>query len=306
MENNESANETVQAQFGETTENLEGAFAEKQADEATQPENVETEAEEVEDVDFSKKFAALSRKEKDLRSRESEYDSKMAELQAKIDAMEAEKNAEPEVEPELPLEYRLKRNPLKTLEELGYDLNSITEMALNDGQLSPERRMELMKEDIENDYKKKYEQLEERLNEKEKQEEEKKYEATINNFKNEIKEFVSADSEAYELIQANDATELIYDVIEEHHKDTSRILGMKEAADAVESFLEEEAKKFLNLKKFSKLQGSNEETEEPTTERQSPITLSNDHSAASQNKADKKLSREESIAQAASMIKWNS
>ena len=49
----------------------------------------------------------------------------------------------------------------------------------------------------------------------------------------------------YELIQANEANDIIYDVIEEHYNETGRILDIEEAAEAVESYLEEEAEKLL-------------------------------------------------------------
>ncbi len=299
-----SGNETVNAQFGELVDNgnLETAFAEKEAEEIKDSEEKE---ESKEEADFSKKFAALSRKEKDLRSRESSYEQRMAELQAKLDEIEAQKQQEPEVEPELPLEYRLRKDPLGTLSEMGLDYDALTELALNDGKLSQDMQMKLMREEIEKGYQDKYSKLEERLNLKEKEEEEAQYNKVIDNFKSEIQDHVGGDSEAYELIQANEAQDLVYDVIEEHYKEEGKVLSIEEASEAVESYLEEEARKLLSLKKLSPKQEAELEAKEPSAPRQSPVTLSNDHSAASQNQADRKLSNEESAAQAAKLLKWS-
>jgi len=299
-----TGNEVVDAQFGETetaTDQIDVALADKQTSEAAADDTTE---QPQEDVDFSKKFAALSRKEKDLRSRETDYDTKMAELQARLDELESSKTVEPEPAPELPLEYRIKKDPLGTLAELGLDYEALTNLALNDGKLSNDMQMKLMREEMEGDYRKKFEDLETRLNEKEKAEEESRYDKVINDFKSEIETVVNSDSEAYELIQANNATDLVYDVIESHYNENNRVLDVKEAAEAVESYLEEEARKLLKLKKLTKSEEVEEVAVKPNT--QSSPTLTNDHSAMSQNQTDKKLSSEESVYNAAKMLKWDS
>ena len=77
------------------------------------------------------------------------------------------------------------------------------------------------------------------------------------NFQDEIGDFVKQNGEDYELIGASEAEGLVYDVIEEHYNETGRILDLKEAADAVESYLEEEAGKLMKLKKISARLGIN-------------------------------------------------
>lgn len=273
------------------------------AEEGQTTEAVENQSvEQTEQTDqFSKKFAALSRREKDIRTKEQEYEQKLADLQAKYDSV-APKQEEVNEEETLPLEYRLKRNPLKTLEELGFGYEKLTELALNDGKLPPEMQMKLMKEELESDYKKKFEALEEKLTAKELQEQEQKYDAVVNNFKSEIKELVASDTETYELINASDSQDLVFDIISQHYEETNRILPIEEAAQAVEQHLVEEFGKYSNLKKLS---SSGEKADEPSLDqlRQSP-TLSNDLSAQSVNNSDTKLSDEESKAMIAKMIKW--
>jgi len=212
---------------------------------------------------------------------------------------------EPKVEEkaELPLEYRLRKNPIQTLEELGLPYEALTKMVLNDGEIPADMQMRLMREEIERDYQTKFEQLENKLTEKEKAEEEQKYNQTIENFKSEINEFVDS-SEQYELIGANDAYDLVYEVIEQYYEENGRILDTAEAADQVEQYLEEELTKVL--KKSKKLGSWRSEAASPAaTPRQSP-TLSNSLSAQGAPKvAGQKLSEEESFRNAASLIKWD-
>ncbi len=269
--------------------------------EAVEPAPVEEEKDQ-----FSSKFAALSRKEKDLRAKERQVEDRIAQFEARMAEMETAKNAEPE-EPALPpLEYRLKKDPLKTLEETtGYSYEDLTKMVLNDGQMSQDMQMRLMREEMETDYKTKFEQLEEKLISKEKQEEEAKYNETLNSFKADINEFVNS-SEDYELIQANDAVDLVYDVIEQYYEENGRILETAEAASQVEQYLEEELQKVLekSTKLKSRLTPAAPAPQAPAS-RQSP-TLSNSHSATStQTRSDKLLSREESLAELAKQLRWN-
>ena len=93
---------------------------------------------------FASKFAALSRKEKALRERESDYESKFEEMERKLSEYEA-KNKEPEVD----WEHMLRNDPLKALEEAGLGYDKLTELALNDGRLTPDMQMAAMREEIE-------------------------------------------------------------------------------------------------------------------------------------------------------------
>ena len=258
--------------------------------EAAEPQEESNEFKDLEpsqDSEFDRKFAALSRKEKALRDRELELDKKYGNK-----------------EKELPLERRIRANPLKALEELGLDYDKLTELALNDGRLTPDMQMKLMREELENDYKDKFNSLEERLNAKEKMEEEAKYDAVKQGFVGEIKSFVKENGSDFEYVAHNDATDVVYDVIEEHYNETGRILDIKEAVEAVESYLEEEAEKLLNLGKVkNRLTSMRDEYEQP--QRQSQTTLSNAHSAQGNERVVRKLSDEESKSAMAKMLQWD-
>jgi len=254
-------------------------------------------AHEPERDDFSRKFAALSRREKEIRAKEAEYDQRIADLEHRFSARE------PQKEPEIPFDVQLRQNPLKALESVGLSYDKLTELALNDGKLTPEMQMKLMREELETDYKSKFEDLENRLVEKEKGLEEQRYEDIKLGFQNEIESFVNSNGEEYELIKANEANDVVYDVIEEHYNETGKILDIREAAQAVENYLEEEASKLLNLGKIrSKFNPGNNE-QEPL--RQSQVTLSNAHSAQANERVARKLSEEESKSAMAQMLKWD-
>jgi len=182
------------------TEELQSKINELEQNEQT--EQIE-ETEEPKNDEFSSKFAALSRREKQLREREmqlqEQYESKLAELEQRIQSLQQPETIEETTEPELPLEYRLKKNPLKTLEELGLSYDTLTNLALNDGNLTPEMKMELMQQEIDQKYSKQIEELKNELLERDKRAEEEKYEETVNNFKNEIANFVN-DNDEYVII----------------------------------------------------------------------------------------------------------
>ena len=258
----------------------------------------EPQQEESSQDQFASKFAALSRKEKALRDREAEYESKFEEMERRLAEYETQSQ-----EPEVDWEQLLRRDPLRALEEAGLGYDKLTELSLNDGKLTPDMQMAAMREEIERDYRRKFEDLEERLHAKEEAEAEEYYNSVQENFQHEIGSFINENNEAYELINASEANELVYDVIEEHYNETGRILDLKDAADAVESYLEEEAGKLMKLKKLSgRLDYNPEELFEP----ESQVTLSNDHAAqVVHENAQRMLSTEESKARAARMLQWD-
>ena len=245
---------------------------------------------------FASKFAALSRKEKALRDRESEYESKFEEMERRLAEYEAQSQ-----EPEVDWEHMLRNDPLRALEEAGLGYDKLTELALNDGKLTPDMQLAAMRQELENDYQRKFEELEERLNAKEQSEVESYYDSVQENFQDQISGVVMSDPDRYELVQASEASALVYDVIEEHYNETGRVLDIEEAADAVESYLEEEAGKLMKLKKLSSRLG----IDPRELEAMEQVTLSNDHSAqVNYEGANRMLSEEESKARAARMLQW--
>ena len=246
---------------------------------------------------FASKFAALSRKEKALRDREAEYEARFEDMQHRLAEYENQSS-----EPDVDWESMLRNDPLRALEEVGIGYDKLTELALNDGKLTPDMQLAAMREEMESEYRRKFEDLENRLTEKEQAEENAYYDSVQNNFQEEIGSFVAQNPEKYELIEASNANDLVFDVIEEHYNETGSILDIEEAADAVEDYLEQEANKFMKLRKISSRLG----VDPRELEQLEQVTLSNDHSAQVQyDGANKMLSNEESKARAARMLQWD-
>lgn len=264
--------------------------------EQTEPEPVVEEPKKKEDP-FSVKFAALSRKEKALKQQERELNRRLQELEAKTKTVE-----EPKTPEAPPLEYRLKRDPLGTLKELGFTYEKLAELVSNDGKLPQEMQLELIRQEIEEKYNKEIQTIKDELLNRDKKSEEERYAQTIENFKSELTSFVESSPEDYELIQANDAVDLVYQVIEQHHAETGQILSNKEAADHVEAYLFEEAQKLLEKSKKLKSIA----TPQPKQVKPSSPTLSNNLSNnVNSNINSSKLTDEQSKFEAAKLIKWN-
>ena len=283
VETNEQATETA-------TESLNSLPEQNQ-------ENVNTQ-----DVEFSRKFAALTRKEKEHREAVKAWETEKADMAAKLQQYEDAERAQAQTKEELPLNIRLQRDPLGTLAEMGIGYDELTELAINDGKLTPEMQMKVLKDDITRSYEQQIKNLEERLNERDKQEEEAKYNTVVDNFKQEITEFIDTNSQEFSIIKSTGNEDLVYDVISEYYESEGKILDIADAAKEVEAHLNAQAEKILQIEKFaSQLKGAQEPQK---NEVQSPTTLSNDHSTTSSNVVENKLSNEESKAQAAKLIKW--
>lgn len=257
---------------------------------------------------FSSKFAALSRREKEIRKQSALLDARMQELESKLQQLNEVQTPVEQVAPEIPLEYRLRSNPLQTLSEMGLDYDKLTQLALNDGKLTPDMQIELAKSEIEEKYSKKIEELENSLLEDKKSREQEKYNQVEQNFKADLTTFVNENSE-YELIRANDAVSLVYEVIQDHYNETlskfgeqgAEILDLKEASDAVEDYLLEQAKKMMEAKKIRSVL-SPEVAQKPVA--QPKPTLTNSQTAQAAPRSNVNLSDEESKARAAQLIKW--
>lgn len=246
---------------------------------------------------FAAKFAALSRKEKAVRQRELQLQQQMQLMEQRLKQMEEQSK---QVENFKQLPDRLKKEPFKVLEEQGLTFEQLAEMIANDGK--PTQDMVL------NEYEKKVmakmEELERKLAEKEAKEQQDKYDQAISQFQAQLTDFITK-TEDYDLIRANDATDLVFQVIEEHHNETGEILSNKEACDAVEEYLLEEAKKLVDRDKVKKLLQPQSPSKPAASTGKSSPTLSNAAAAqASPKQAARMLSDEESKREAAKLIRW--
>jgi len=146
-------------------------------------------------------------------------------------------------------------------------------------------------------------ELKSQLEQKAAAEEEAKYNGILTNFKKQITDHIG-NNEQYELIRANDAQELVYDVIAAHHEETEEILDIARAADLVEEHLLAEAKRHLELNKIKGLLQPKEQPKSETTKKVESKTLSNAVSTKAPQPVTRKLSNEESMKEAAKLLKW--
>lgn len=243
---------------------------------------------------FASKFAALSRKEKIIRQREAELTQRLQELENRAKQQDEEFGKWKSV-PD-----RLKKEPLKVLEEAGLTFEELTEMALNDGKPTSD----MQQADLEKRLSSKLEELERKLQEKEENEKLSKQEAMLSEFKRGLENYIDENASNYELVKANDAFELVFDVIEAQAERTGEIMDYKDACDAVEAYLLEEVKQHLSLSKIKALLGSEGTGVQSEQDKQSSVTLSNELSAQPTSENGSRLSDEESKKLAARMIRW--
>lgn len=121
----------------------------------------------------------------------------------------------------------------------------------------------------------------------------------INDVKSQINSIVSQDKDAYELIHAFDAKDMVFDLIIDHYREHQEQLDYAEAAKQVETYLEDQIKKASSTKKISSIfQPSQPQGKEPAP------TLTGSMVSSPVAGTQRKLSPEESIAEAAKLIKW--
>jgi len=247
---------------------------------------------------FAAKFAALTRKEKEIRQRETQYQQELTKIKAEREELTKWRGEKDTSESQLA--KRAKDNPLKFLEEQGFTFEDLMKMQLNEQNPTPEMLIKRNREELESGYKKELQELRDSMAAKEEKEAQTKYEQTVSGFKNEISEFIDGNEDAYELIRMNDAKELVFDVIQEYYQNTGRVLSIEDAAKHTEGHLEEEAKKIFEAKRFKQ---SAPKKEEPVGNKAAP-TLSNTQSSEVPISGERKLSREASLKEAAKLIRW--
>lgn len=260
---------------------------------------------------FSTKFANLSRKERELLEKEKTIKSQYSEIE-RLNSIKGS----------------AKEKVNEALEFLGLSLNDVIQYELS------KIDQEMLEDDdsIEGRYKKlekklaAIEQKEQeallRKQEEEARKEQEYIEETISAFKNEINGFLQERADTYELIAVQQAHDQVFEVIEENFRLTGQVMPIEEAANLVEAYFEEEAKRILAQSKklkavlpvdeaMSQAQevikasvSKHQETVNGAKSRVSP-TLTQDIVTQPANAPSRPLSREESLRRAAQKLKWN-
>jgi len=265
------------------TEQVEGA-----SPPATSVEPV-VEAKPEEDPKFAARFAALSRKERDIVQREQSIKQAQKEHQAFQQQL-----------------LNAKKDPIAYLQAAGFTLEQAIKQVINEGEEpSPQ---EVLKTDVDqikaeiDAYKKQQAEYAAKVQEHRKAQEEASIVEGLTGY-------IESNPEKYELIMAYGAINDVWNVIKRTYMETGGKvhLTQEQAAEAVENDLleqaREEAQRTAKLKKLqpesTKLQVSNLKEVSKTV---SP-TLTN-QTSQSTTLPQKRMTREESIAHAARLLKW--
>jgi hypothetical protein len=242
---------------------------------------------------FAGKFAALSRKEREVQQ-------KFAELKAEQKKIEADRA---EYEKYKSLKTKAKENPLEWLKEGGVNYDELTRYIINDNKPDPDSKIQTLEQKI-----KQWEEEKER--DKLKEAEVKKTQA-IEDYIQNIKAFVKDGENAtkYELIQAFNYEPVVYNVIEQHYQETKKLLTFDEACDLVEEHLESDveaqAKKLSTGRLKSKLAQFFSEPPKQTEEaKANPAKTLTNNLASEGPRPGRFLSRDELIAEVAKNLKW--
>lgn len=244
---------------------------------------------------FASKFAALSKKEKEIKRQQTELRERLTgleERELKYKSHEARRAT-------------AKEDPLAYLDDANLTYDDLTQYYLNGKRPTAETKMGALES--------KLEKIEQRLQEKLKEEESLKIQVTLKDFQSKIAATLTSDSERYELTNTFGNSETVYNLIDQHYQETGNILEIEEACDMAESFFEkqadEQASKMLKVKKLAN-KFSSSKTEEPPKAEVSPTvsekrpTLTNELSQTIPNRTERPMTDRERLKKAAELIKF--
>jgi len=216
------------------------------------------------------RFALLARKEQDLLRKQQAVRQQQAQLARQAEELRAFEQAKKQA----------LLNPLDAIKQLGLTYEQITEFVLNDNKPTPNAEVMSVRQELE-EFKRAQREEQEKLLEQTREMQTREQQAIIESFREEVGEYVSQHVETYELTNLYGGANLVSDVIEEHFKQSGKLLTIPEAAKLVEEHYEDLARKAQQTKKFAVTQQKVASTQAQTAApapRMGP-TLSNDLSA---------------------------
>lgn len=183
----------------------------------------------------AQRFAALSRKHKQIRAEAEQLKALKAQLAQKETKIK---------------EWEDIKDPIAALRAKGFSYEEATQYVLNNGQPTPELQIKGVQEELAK-FRQEQAEAEKVRAEQAVKLAQAQVEETITTFKSQVNEFVTSHPEDYQLIGIHESQELIYSTVEENFNRTGRIMSMKEAADLVENYLEERIEASLKAKRLS-------------------------------------------------------
>ncbi len=168
----------------------------------------------------------------------------------------------------------MKRNPAKALEYGGVSYKQITDSILKgNGEATPELQVAAIRDDIKA-------LREERENEKVEQQRSQRTAAQRElqqvqaDYMEDIKEFGINNPDTYELTNLNGGHNLVYQVIDNHYRQTGKVMSIKQGYDILEQAMEAQIEKNLQSKKW-KSRGAIKASDTPNRSASDTRTLTN-------------------------------
>lgn len=262
---------------------------------------------------FAAKFAALSRKEKQIRQREQDIERRLKEVETR--AKEAEAKLAQAVDKES-WKKQLQKDPFKGLEEAGLTYKELIERSIRgEGEVTPEQKQAQMLQEMNERIEKLNAEIlkrDEDAKQRDQQAQMRQAQQLEKQLRMDIQKFIESKKEDLPLLSMDDdATQTVFDAIEELAKENpvssyeDALALVDKAALGLESYYEEEISKRARHPKIQGLLGAQKPSSEPSKPSSKSATLSNSLSqSAAVPKNSANMSDDESKQYAASLLKW--
>ena len=267
---------------------------------------------------------------KDARARRiGEHLNQLAKKEAELRRLKKEIDEAKSANPNITIDELKKRaaeDPFSVLEELGTNYNDLTRKIIT-GKDTEEKRM--LSQALE-----RVERLEREIEEKKKLEEQTRIKSEYESAKVNLQNHLMSQPEKYELINATKQYETVFELMRQYFDQTQQMLSFDDAADIVENELEKnERSRIEALLKTSKAknwgflpssqgesQGSVDSSQDQKAEvaspqhkavekqviqSQAPKTITGQMVGSSTGRPKRRLTRDESVAEAAKLIRFN-
>lgn len=191
----------------------------------------------------SDRFAVLARKEQEVFRKAQAVRQQQAVLAQQAEELRAFEAAK----------RTARLNPLEALKQLGLTYDDVAQYVLNDNTPTPDAQVQSVREELEA-FKRQAREEQERLTRQQREMAAQEQAAIVEQFREEVSDYISQHSETYELTSLYNGASLVSDVIEEHFKMAGKLLTIPEAAKLVEEHYEDLARKAQATKKFAATQ----------------------------------------------------
>jgi len=195
------------------------------------------------EIEMSEKFNQITAREKVLRDSE--------------ELMKGERDTHGATTAELEETRKIlatfKDNPLEGLKALGIEFKEVAERVINDGAPTAEHRVAKLEKQwsdqrqADQDAKAASDASQKEADEKFQAEEQEK---AITTTRRDIANLIDEGGDKFEMIKAQGAQDVVFDVAAAHYKETKKLMPWAEAAEKVEAQLVDEVEKYINTAKF--------------------------------------------------------